>query len=68
MLVSAEQQSESALCIHVSPLSWTSLPPTPDRTPLAHHRAPEAEDLDRREENELEREAGDQGTRTWAKI
>ena len=27
MLVSAVQQSESAICIHISPLSWTSLQP-----------------------------------------
>lgn len=40
----------------------------PDPTPLSSSQSPEAEDLDRREENELEREGGDQGTRTWAKI
>ena len=27
MLVSALQQSESALCVHISPPSWVSLPP-----------------------------------------
>ena len=35
MLVSAAQQSESAICIHISPPSWSSHPPTP-----GHHRVP----------------------------
>ena len=40
MLVSAVQQSESTLCIHISFPSWTSLPPPPTYpTPLGHHRA-----------------------------
>ena len=29
VLVSAIQQSESAVCIHVTPPTWTSLPPLP---------------------------------------
>ena len=39
VLVSAVQYSESAICIHISPLSWASLPPThplpsqPSRSP-----------------------------------
>ena len=38
--ISAVQQHKSALCVHMSPLSWTSycLPCSP--TPLGHHRAP----------------------------
>ena len=36
VLVSAVQRSESALCIHISPPSWTSLLPT---NPL-HHPTP----------------------------
>ena len=39
MLVSAVEQSESSICIHISPLSWASLPSTPHPTPLGHHRA-----------------------------
>ena len=37
-LASAVQGSESALCIHISPLSWTSLPSLPHPTHLGHHR------------------------------
>ena len=40
MLVSAVQRSESTICIHISPPSWTSVPPDPHPTPLGHHRAP----------------------------
>ena len=36
--VSAVQQRESAICIHISP-PWLS-PPAPNHTPLDHHRAP----------------------------
>ena len=37
MLVSAVQQRESTICIHIFPPSWTSLPPS---HPLGHPRAP----------------------------
>ena len=40
MLVSAVQQSGSAVCTHISPSSWASLPPQPRPSPLGHHRAP----------------------------
>ena len=36
LLVSAEQLSGSAICIHISPLSWASLPPS-QSTHLGHH-------------------------------
>ena len=36
MSVSAVQQSESAICIHISTLN---LHPVPHSTPLGHHRA-----------------------------
>ena len=40
VLVSAVQQSESAICVHISPPSRVSLLPLPPRpTPLGHHRA-----------------------------
>ena len=39
MLVSAVQQPESAICRHISPPPWASLPPA-CRSPLGHHRAP----------------------------
>ena len=42
-LVSVIQQSESAVRIHLSPPSCTSLPPFPHPTPLGPHRAPSAE-------------------------
>ena len=38
MLVSAIQQGDSAICMHISPPSWTSLP-TPHPSPLGQHRA-----------------------------
>ena len=38
VLVSAVQQSESTICIHTSPPSWTSVTPTPHPTPLVHNR------------------------------
>ena len=37
-LVSAVQKHDSAICINISPPSWTSLSP-PLFTPLGHHRA-----------------------------
>ena len=37
LLISAVQQCESAICIHISPPSWTSLPPL-HPTPPGHHR------------------------------
>ena len=37
VLVFAVQGSKSAMCIHMSPPAWASLPPHP--TPLGHHRA-----------------------------
>ena len=37
VLVSAIQQSESSIIIHISPLSWAFLP-SPHHTPLGHHR------------------------------
>ena len=38
LLVSTVQWSESAICVHVSPPSWTSLlPHIPHLTPLCHH-------------------------------
>ena len=37
LLASAVQQCESAICIHISPPSWTSLQPL-HPTPLGHHR------------------------------
>ena len=40
VLVSAVQQSESAICIHMCPPLWTSLPTPIPSTPLGHHRAP----------------------------
>ena len=40
VLVSAVQQSESAICIHRSPPSGTPLPPHPHPIHLGHHRAP----------------------------
>ena len=40
MLVSAVQRSESTICTHISPPSWTSVPLDPYPTPLGHHRAP----------------------------
>ena len=39
VLVSAIQWSESAICIHISPPSWTFLSPTRP-THLGHYRAP----------------------------
>ena len=39
MFVSAVQQSESAIRIHIAPPSWASLPPLPHSTPPGHHRA-----------------------------
>ena len=39
MLVSAIQRSESAVCTHTCPPSWTSLPPPSHPPPLGHHRA-----------------------------
>ena len=39
MLVSAVQQPESAICRHISPPPWASLPPA-CRSPLGHRRAP----------------------------
>ena len=39
MLVSAVQQNESAISIHMSPPSLASLTPHPHPTPLGHHRA-----------------------------
>lgn len=36
LLVPAKQQSESAVCVHVSPPSWAALPPPS----LGQHRAP----------------------------
>ena len=44
VLVSAVQQSESALCIHVTPPSWPSLQ-LPHPTHLGHHRAVELSSL-----------------------
>ena len=38
VLVSSLQQSESAICIHLPPLSWACLPHAPP-TPPGHHRA-----------------------------
>ena len=39
VLVSAVQKCESAICIHISPSSWASLPlPRPHSTPPRHHR------------------------------
>ena len=40
MLVYAIQQPESAINIHISPLSWTSFPPTPQSSPLSCYRGP----------------------------
>ena len=40
MLVSVEQLSESALCIHISSSSLTSFPLHPHPIHLGHHRAP----------------------------
>ena len=37
--VSAVQWRQSAICIHISHLSWASLPPQPHPTHLGHHRA-----------------------------
>ena len=34
LLVSAVQQCESAICIHILPPSWSSLPPTPHISPF----------------------------------
>ena len=39
LLVTAVQHSESAICIHISPLLGTSLPFRPNPTPRGHHRA-----------------------------
>ena len=40
MLISAIQRSESAICMHVSPPSGTSLQPQASASHLGHHRAP----------------------------
>ena len=39
VLVSAAQQCECIICMHISPPSWTSLSSSPHPTPLDHHRA-----------------------------
>ena len=39
VLVSAEQQRELAICIHISP-PLMDLPPSAHPTPLGHRRAP----------------------------
>ena len=46
VLVSAVQQSESAVCIHISPLSWTYLPSPHPRIPPSHpSRSPQSTEL-----------------------
>ena len=45
MLVSSIHQHEAATGIHMSPLSWTSLPPPIHPTPLGCHRAPDLRSL-----------------------
>ena len=42
LLVSVAQQSESAICIHMSPYALPLEPPShpPYPTPLGHHKAP----------------------------
>ena len=40
VLVFATRQHESATGLHMSPPSWTSLPPPSPSHPLGHHRAP----------------------------
>ena len=36
--VSCFRCCESAVCLHISPPSWTSLPPQPQNTPLGQHK------------------------------
>ena len=38
--LSAVQWNKSAVCVHISPPSWTVLPTHPHPTPLGHHGAP----------------------------